>query len=384
MKTKKIFACYPSTYPQEFLGVLQPTPVTTILYRPKKGIVTAPFRSYSIEHVEVKWITRLTSGKFGNEEIPNIFDYIYHTIRIILNLGTILKHDAVLFITPPFFDCIIIPLMKAANKQIYTVVMDAQYEVALNFSRKLTLFHKIYYYFASLLENYSVKNSDKVFAVSKYLYDKYSPLNKNIFLIPNGADVDDIAAIKGKRLFDEFTITYMGGFESYRGIELLIDAFRLFKLQNNRNMHKKPVLLLIGTGPDFDQIKKYANNDKDIKFAGVLQHDKAIAYCKGSDVLVMPSRNSLSSKTISSIKCFEYIACEIPCIVTNTGDHAYFVKKYKAGMVVRDNANEIASAITKLSSNKKLYSQIVSNCRKAKKHIDYRIFKSVFRKAVLE
>ena len=57
----------------------------------------------------------------------------------------------------------------------------------------------------------------------------------------------------------------------------------------------------------------------------------------------MPNRNTIFSRTISSIKVFEYIAAEVPQICTDSGEHADWVKKLNVGIVVKDNINDLAA-----------------------------------------
>ena len=114
---------------------------------------------------------------------------------------------------------------------------------------------------------------------------------------------------------------------------------------------------------------------EDIVFTGFIEHTEAMGYIKGADIAVMPSRNTVSSQTISSIKCFEYVACEVPHIVTDSGEHAYWTKKYDTGLVVKDSAEEISKAISRLMNDKGLYDRLVSNCKKHKKDIDYKKLK---------
>jgi glycosyltransferase involved in cell wall biosynthesis len=254
--------------------------------------------------------------------------------------------------------------------------MDSQMATQTSYNK--TIVRKIYYKFARFLEVMAVKLSDKVFTVSKFMEQDYKKYNDQVYHLPNGADVEIIDKIKPKRTFDKFTITYLGGFEAWRGLDLLIDAFK------NVNARLNAKLLLIGGGPDFERIKAYAGNDKNITLTGYMDHDAALARCKGSDVLVMPSRNTLASQSISSIKCFEYIVCGVPTLVTNSGEHAYWLRKFGAGLVVPDNTEGFAQGLLKLKKNKKLYARLRQNALKNKANVDYKRFKKIFAEEVLK
>lgn len=377
MLKNRIFELHPSCSIDEFAGILYPNRVTTLLFKNNK-INTNPYKTKT-NHVKKILIPKLGRGKFGNPTIPNFIDYFFYTATSIILLPYILKYDKIIFHAPPFFDTLIIPILKLFKKKIYIVAIDAESQFSRVHNKRMTFVKKVYYRLARRLELNAVKNSTAAFGTSFFIFNDYKKYNKNTFHIPNGADVKAIFKIKPKRMFKEFTITYLGGFEMWRGIDMLIDAFKIIKKQN-----KKVKLLLIGGGPDFEKIKEYAKSDKDIVFTGYLDHDKAIAYCKGSDILVMPSRNVLPSHTISSIKCFEYIACEVPNIVTDSGEHAHWVKKFGAGLIVKDNVESIKSGILKLMQDKDLYNQIKENCKKNKWEVDYKKFKKTFVDEVLK
>ena len=374
----RIFALYASPYVNEFLGVLYPNKITTILFK-GGGREKASYTSYNESHVKKFYIPKISKGKFGNPVLSTRADYFLYALTAIAVLPYIFFYSRIIFITPPFFDTMIVPILRLFGKKTYVVVMDSQ--IALSKTYEQNLIRKLYYPFSRLIEIISVKLATKVFVVSKFIENDYKKfINPNkIFYVPNGADVETISKIKPKRMFKEFTITYLGGFEMWRGLDMLIDAFREIKMQN-----KEVKLLLIGGGPDFEKIKEHAKGDEDILFTGYIDHDKALSYCKGSDVLVMPSRNVLASRTISSIKCFEYIACEIPSIVTDSGEHAHWVKKFDAGLIVKSNVEGIRKGILKLMRDKNLYNKIKANCKKNKWEVDYKKFKQVFVNEVLK
>lgn len=383
-RRKSFFILHPCAYASEPTGFLADQKTTALTFKIKNKPFPIPYSLYPSdsgkrENATFIPVKKIGKGKFGNPQIPNLIDYANYTLHALLELPLILKHDAVVFVCPPFFDCLTIPILKLFKKEIYTIQMDAQYEVALNFNKKMNLLRKAYYSFAGALENYSIKNSTKVFPVSKFLEEKYKKLNKNVFLIPNGADVEYIAKIKPERKFKEYTITCLSGIEHYRGVDLLIDAFKEFKKTG-----RKAKLILIGDGPDAHIAKQKARNDSDITFTGYLPYEKALALCKGSDILVMPSRNTLASKTICSAKSFAYIACEVPSVTTNTGDHAYWTEKTKTGLIVEDTPESISQGLAELYDDKNLYKRLKDNCVKNKNQIDYRTLKSKFTEEVMK
>ncbi len=372
----EFFGIHAAAHVDEFFGLLNPHPITTLMFQLKNG---AKIFSYKIDdsHVTKIYVPKIGKGKFNNPAGVTRADFLFYAASTVFFLPKILRYKKIIFHTPPFFDTIIIPVLKLFRKKVYICTIDWQlmFPEAYGYGN---IFMRTYYKTARLLEILAVKQANKVFATSKFIVEDYKKYNKNVIYVPNGADVDDISKIKTKRYFKDFTITYMGGFEMWRGMDMLVDAFNAAKKKG-----LKGKLLFIGGGPDADKLKEYAKGNKDIAIIGPLGHDEAIAYCKGSDILAMPSRDVIASQTISSIKCFEYIACEVPTLVTDSGEHAYWIKKMGAGLVVKDDTESITKGILDLYNNKKLYNQSKNNCKKNKHLVDYKKLKEPFVKEVL-
>ncbi len=370
-KRLKIFGLHAATHVEEFFGMAQP--MTTLIFKSK----TKPSFSYKFDENRVRKIKipKISKGKWGNEQIINIFDYIWYSLVSTLMLPYILCYDVILIHGPPFFQCHIVPILRMFGKRVYTIVIDAQLPI-----NNVNIFRKVYYKIAKVMEYINIKFSTKTFITSKWLYNRYTSYTKNVIYTPNGADVNTIKKIKPKRMFNNSTITYLGGFEMWRGIDMAIQAVQ----EINKEKKNKIKMVLIGGGPDFEKIKKIANNDENIVFTGYMNHEKAISYCKGSDILIMPSRNCLASQTISSIKCFEYIACGVPTIVTDSGEHTYWVNKFGAGLVVKDNVQSIKRGVISLWANKTLYKRIKENCKKHEQDVDYKKFKKPFIEEIMK
>ncbi len=181
-------------------------------------------------------------------------------------------------------------------------------------------------------------------------------------------------------MFRQFTIAYMGSFDPWRSVDLIVDAFSI--LQKN---HKDIKMLLIGGGGNINTIRKMAGNNRDIVITDWIKSNRdVIAYCKGSDILLMTPRDNIMSKTVSSIKCFEYIACEVPLVVTDTGEHAEWVRKLDVGLVTKPDAAAIAEGIESLMEDKRLYRKLKENCRKSKIAVDYKETRKDFIREIRE
>jgi len=382
----KIFGIRCAHIPDAFFTILAPKKVDTILLRLRehfRGRYTDDSYSTSREYDNVRRICTLPKfsvGKFGNPAFVSYSDQAIYSMFFFAFLPWLLMfYSTFIFIAPPFFSTLITPILRIFGKKVIIIVTDAWVELAMPYrpDEGVPPIKKAKLIIGRLLEIYAVKNSNEVFVVSKYLFDLYKCHNENIFWIPTGADVEKIHWLPKKRMFEEPTIVYLGGFERWRGIDMLIDAYRLIKHEINVK------LMLIGDGPDFEQIKKYVADELGIKLTGGMPHDDAISYVKGSDIAVMPARDCLVARTISSIKCFEYMACGTPSVVTDSGEHAYWTKKYGTGVVVKDTVTGIANGVLNMLQSRKLYEKIKENCEKHRRDVDFRKTREVYIRSII-
>jgi len=228
------------------------------------------------------------------------------------------------------------------------------------------LLRVILFPFYLLSETVAIKMSDNVFAVSTYLVEKFRRMNKSVVHIPNGADVELISRIRPVKLAKCY-VYYMGGFLKWRGIDLLCQAFEIV-----RKRFPNVRLVLAGGLPEeikyYPEIRPYLLQPYVIYLFGC-SHEQAISYLKGAKIAILPNRNTIFSRSISS-KVFEYIAAEIPQVCTDSGKHAQWVRRLDVGLVVKDDPKAIAEGITQLLTNKKLYKRFKTNCKKRKWKID--------------
>jgi glycosyltransferase involved in cell wall biosynthesis len=307
--------------------------------------------------------------------IKNLPRYATHVINCFLHaLGLskqLGKYDVFIFMCPPYFHFVYLPILRLCRKPIVTVVMDAYSEISRESLWQapsvVKIFRKILFPFYLISETLAIKMSDFVFCVSTYLVKKFKRINENVFYCPNGADVAFVSRIKPKKA-SKCYVYYMGGFLKWRGVDLLFHAFE-------EVVRKFPNVRLVLAGGLPEELKYYPEilpflAKSHVIYLGPLPHEEAIAYLKGARIAVLPNRNTVFSRTISSIKVFEYIAAEIPQVCTDSGEHAGWVRKLGVGLVVKDDPKDIAKGITKLLTDKRLYRILKMNCRRAKWEID--------------
>lgn len=308
---------------------------------------------------------------------PTIGYRVLHTFNFFRKLGKFVKKYSVfVFISPPYFHFPSLFILKILRKRVVTVVVDMYGEMALEKMWQAPLRKKILrrllFPLYELMESVSIKLSDAVFCSPFPLVDKYKrrKLNENVYRVQNGANVENISRIKPKT-YEKDTIFYMGGFLRWRGIDLSLKAFEIVKKK-----HDEVQLVLVGGCKEEIQhdpeLRELLDRIKDVVLIEYSPHEEAISYLKGARIAVMPARNSFMTRSLSSLKVFEYIAAEIPQVCTDTGEHAYWVRKLDAGIVVKDTPEDIARGILTLLENREMYEHKKKNCRKRKLEIDHK------------
>ena len=373
---KTVFALQECAYVNEWFGIL-PNDVTLLMFRKRRSDIQAlSYKSYSIDRVKTVVIPRYISSE-NNFTTIKIVDHIFYTLSAFALLPYILTKKSVVIVTPPFWVGMIVPFLKLFKKDVYIVSSDPQTRLYYTAKESRNPLIHAYWNAANLLEKLTIKLSTKVFVVSQYSRKLYSRYNKNVVCTPNGADTDLIESTKPKRRFKKFTITYMGSFDPWRSVDMLVEAFLILQKR-----HKNIKLLLIGGG-NMDRVREMSKGNSDITITGWIEsHEDVIAYCKGSDCLLMPPRKSEMAQTVNSMKCYEYIACEVPLVVTDTGEHAKLVRNLGVGLVCEANPEDIARSIEKMIKNKKLYRKFKDNCKEKKRMVDFKITRSPFIKSL--
>jgi glycosyltransferase involved in cell wall biosynthesis len=361
----RVFGSWCACDVSEWFTLLSPLRVDTFLLREPRTDRKTTIYVQGKNVLILSRIPKSPTGIVGNPRAPTMTDFLFYCFFTVLIAPFLLFfYEVFIFVCPPFFETVVSPFLRIFRKKVILISIDDWVAIGISSrrsSRGLRL--KL----ERLLEVLAIKSATAVVVVSQHLFNLYKPYNRNVIYAPNGADVEKIEKIRSRKMFEEPVVAYFGGIEIWRGIDLLIDAFRLVRRKGVRAK-----LLIMGTGMAFEKMTTYAKDDPDIIFTGHVDHDVGISYLKAARVAVIPNRKCIASQSISSIKCFEYIACETPSVVTDSGEHAYWVSKLGTGIVVEDTAESLAEGILKLLTDRRLYVKIKRNCRKHKWKVDFR------------
>ncbi len=174
------------------------------------------------------------------------------------------------------------------------------------------------------------KRTDKVIFNSYNLAEKNKWINnKNYTVIYNIFSLEKIVQLLPKKELrkslnfgeDLFYIVFVGSLVKRKGVDLLVEAFKMIENDKLR-------LLIVGRGELEENLKKITKDDKRIEFLGYL--DNPICYIKASDLFILPS----FSEGIPNV-IIEALACETPIIATDVDGIPEIIEHKKTGFLIK-------------------------------------------------
>ena len=194
-------------------------------------------------------------------------------------------------------------------------------------------------------EQDALKWADAITVVSKEAFDYYTSLGYNVFQIPNAINLNHLPQDEDRRFKKQ--IIFVGRISKEKGIKTILDLSK--KLSNDIN------LLVVGSGPESEKIKKLSETRNNVHYLGYQTHKNSIKLIRGSDMLIQPSLHEGISTTI-----LESMACKIPVITTNIGGNKELIKHKKTGILIKPNdSEELLSSIDMLFLDTKLKEKII-------------------------
>lgn len=195
-----------------------------------------------------------------------------------------------------------------------------------------------------------VKMAKVVVVNSRYMQDEFikdfpSEDNK-VVIINNGVDLDIIKNTKPKKFFKENYIFYIGRFVYKKGVDVLIKAFKKADLKNYK-------LLMEGYGETWDEINSLVElldlKDKVVLTKGSLSETQKIAFMKGANIGVMPSRIEPFG-----IVAIELMAAGLPVIASETGGLKDLIKNDYNGVFFKNgDVDSLADVLIELTQDSK-------------------------------
>ncbi|RQG91526.1 glycosyltransferase family 1 protein [Natrarchaeobius halalkaliphilus] len=198
-------------------------------------------------------------------------------------------------------------------------------------------------------QKFAMKNADHVLAVVPEARDEYirSGIDPEaVSVVSNTVDLEwfDRHIPNSDDLYsEEFTLTYVGSVSGpHRGLDTVIRAIPRIKKEIPN------VLFRIAGGGQLNDLEDLANNlgiRDHIEFTGWIDETEFPKYMSSANIGLLPHRSNGHTNTTIAHKLFQYMAAELPVIVTDTRAVGRVVREASAGVVVPpEEPNAIADA----------------------------------------
>lgn len=195
--------------------------------------------------------------------------------------------------------------------------------------------------------------ADYYIAVSDEAKKDLEKYKKNkITVIPHGIDINKTR--QSSNVTERQNIAYIGRFARFKGIYVLLDAFRTL-IATNSNYR----LILRGDGKELNNIRAYIVRHNIIDKVRIYkpEYSQDIIY-KNIDLLVLPS---LKLEGFGLV-LLEAMINKIPVIGSNVGGIKNVIKDGYNGMLFKPgNSTDLSLKIKKISHNRKFRKTIITN-----------------------
>lgn len=213
---------------------------------------------------------------------------------------------------------------------------------------------------------------DRVVTVSEgireRIIDKGVP-EEEVILVPNTIQTrlfDEFPVNQEviNRFKDRFSLVYVGGFVSNRGLEHVIKGMRELR-------EKVPdvSLILVGDGDIKDelvQLTKETGVEDCVHFEGWQSQEMIKSYLMAGDVGLVPFKRTPQTDNSSSNKLFQYMYFGLPILGTNCNSVKELVQKEECGIIYEsENVSQFIGSVLELYNDKEKTARLGENGKNA-------------------
>lgn len=223
------------------------------------------------------------------------------------------------------------------------------------------------------MDRFCSLNSDQVWNVSGRIVDLRRRQGidvKKIKFVPNAPSFKDCPKTPADKI-DKNKIVMVAGLTHSPALKMALKSFKKVSKK-----YPKLHLSIIGTGPYQEKLEKKLQKmglSEKVDLAGQLPNKKLLKEVSKSALALAIYTFSKDFSWVyygDSKKAREYLACGTPVVITDVVGTSLDIEKYKAGLVIKPNANELERALEKMVGNSKFRLQCRKNALKLAKDYD--------------
>ena len=262
-------------------------------------------KNYLVLYVVWQWEPKEVLEKSYQRVFPNVFQLpLYDFYNTLDDLDRFKIDNKHFYITFPA------ELFKDMERKL----VNENYKIIYDIMDEWQEFQKVGHapWYKKDLEQAIVQESDCIFAVSEPLKEKFSSLNKNIYVVGNGynpklsGEDKRFIANKKKDANGKIHVGYFGHLT-----ESWFDWDYVFSLANDSRV----VIHLVGHGLS-DYYKQKISNHSNIHFYGKVHPGELFKFVSGWHIGLIPFRQSKLSEAVDPIKIYEYLYFGLPTVST--------------------------------------------------------------------
>ena len=225
--------------------------------------------------------------------------------------------------------------------------------------------------FFETVELFLYKNSDVIIALTdsfKANLIKRGIDAKKITVIKNGVDLDNfkrerINAEKFKRelgVEEKKIVSYIGTLGMAHALDKILDCAK------NLETMEDVQFFIVGSGAEKDKLerRKDKENIKNVTFVGQVGKEEVKKYYAISDIGLVTLRKNELFKSVIPSKIFEYMAMEIPIIISVDGEARKIVEASQGGIYVEpENVEQMTEVLRVLIQKPETTANMGKNAR---------------------
>lgn len=208
----------------------------------------------------------------------------------------------------------------------------------------------------------TLRNSDALIAINDNIAEElknfYKIKNKEITIIHNGFELDEVNPRKGKEHSTKIKLLSGGRLEKRKGFDILIKAMKIIS-----ELHNNVELKIFGEGPEHNRLIKLIqrlNISDKVTLTGFIQRDKLIELYRCSDIFVLGSLYEGDPITL-----IEAMSAGLAVLSSKIPSVKNLVIDGQTGLLFNaGDPHDLASKLSELINNDDLRKYLMLNTRK--------------------